>query len=76
MGDISKGVTNTKKTFMLPISGLNRGLPQLGVGKSSKHRKPLLNLLQGSVQPVYQPYLKGQEHEMVFSLIVSYRYLG
>jgi hypothetical protein len=43
---------------MRSISGLNRGLPQLGVGKSSKHRKPLRNLLQGLFQLVYQPYLR------------------
>jgi cytoplasmic tRNA 2-thiolation protein 1 len=27
------------------LAGLNKGLPQLGIGKSSKHKKPLQNIL-------------------------------
>merc|ERR1712200_164084 len=30
------------------LTGLNKGLPQLGIGKSSKHKKPLQELLESS----------------------------
>ena len=34
------------------LAGLNKGLPQLGVGKSSKHRKTLQNLqMEGGKEP-------------------------
>ena len=53
------------------LAGLNKGLPQLGVGKSSKHKKTLAELqLQGQMgkreevnTPLSYPVMQGEgEH--------------
>ena len=50
------------------LSGLNKGLPQLGVGKSSKHRKTLQNLqMEGGKEPSpRREEVIAQDHASVF----------